>query len=231
MLNGQLVISPEANDLFASASVPSGRKLLIGDATKFEGTRSAIAMQRADAALAGSIDKFKDLENDKTRPTPLDKNKAGKEIATKVIAVLNDLQGTLESEAKQYGEEAVDMQAKEFEMSRSSDFVLRASLEWLQKTAKEEGGLAKIREVAKTDKAVARLIFNLQPHLIGVPKDVHSKLWEHCVSHHAPRSLGLLELHKDMMIAVEKCRKTIGKVDRNFYSSLILAQAATRVEV
>lgn len=124
-----------------------------------------------------------------------------------------------------------DMQSKEFDLSRSSDFILRANLEWLQGQAKEKDGMAKIREAAKSDKAVARLIFNLGSHLLGIAPEAHKSLWEHCVSHHAPRSLGLLELHKQMMIAAGKCRDTIGKVDRNFYSRIILAQAGTRVEV
>lgn len=231
MINGQLVSSPEANEFFGMASLATGRKALMGDRTKFEGSRSAAAMQQAEGALVSAFEKLKNLQNDKTRLTDVDKHVFGKELAEKTIAAFERSKNTLMSDSETYADEAIEMQHKAFTRTSSTEFELKANLEWIQARAKEKDGPAAIREAMQDDRDVAYLIYNMKPHLLGLSKEQRGSLWNHAVKRYAPQSLELLETSRLMADAAHKHEVMIGKIGRSLYHPSVAAQAATRVAI
>ena len=231
MLNGQLVRSPSANNFFERASIPTGRKLLFGDRSKFEGTRTANAIGAVDDAMQVALKKMVDLQGDKTRVSEIDKHVAAKAIARTLASVAHASKEAIAGEGKTLMAEATAAIQSQFALKPDRAVVYDRIVNWINDKAKDADGPRKIREAMKQDAEIVTVLREMPPYLFDLAPAVRDDVIYGGMVEHAPEHAEKFVQGQSMVELSERYDKAINGIHTSFYNEAITAQAATRVEV
>lgn len=224
-----LVSHPDAIAFMERASLPHGRKVLLGDPQKYDG-RALNAINEAHAALEDGTKKVADLAKDETRNEVL-KHEAAQQVANRVVATLERSQASLAKLATTIDGEYDAAVAEGFALRSGRDTIHAEMRAFIKETAKKEDGLREIRSIIAKDREAAAVVVNSPAWLMGLADDAHSGLMGEALKHHLPQAGMMLAQSQDLAELAAKYPAAIGGVRRSFYTKAVADKSRTRVEV
>lgn len=224
-----LVQTPEAGNFMQQIRIPTGRKVLLGDKTKFQGTVfNAIGF--AHTAVAEGADKIGALAQDPTR-NEFEKHDAARQVAHKVEGVLTQSKASIQGVTKALVTEFGAIIDDRFKLASERQAIHSDIARWIKEQAGKPDGVAIIRGEAKSHSEVVAVLHHYPRFLLGLADTPRQNIIEDGLKWFAPEAHAMIEQSGELEKLAANYERAIKDVRRSFYNPSLVDQASRRVEV
>ncbi|AZU02797.1 hypothetical protein X907_0249 [Glycocaulis alkaliphilus] len=220
--------SPDAAKFFADMSIPTGRKVLLGDASKLP-AKALNYVNRAHDSIKYGIEKVAALHQDETR-TEVSKHVVAQKIAHDVAREVEKSQAGLLALQDEFFNEGVKLIDEAFTLNEKRTAIHADIRGYIRELSTKEDGLARIREIAGKDLEAAAVLYNTPHYLLGLAEDTYGSISGDLIKKHCPEGAGCIAQSIDVGKAAAKYPKAISAVHRSFYNSALADKGNSRVE-
>jgi hypothetical protein len=223
-----LVQSQAATKFIQNMSLPTFRKVELGDPLKFANVNAPVST--AHDAIKSGVEILARLAQDKTRSEP-ERHEAARTVATRVAAVLQQSQAAIAGTAQRLGEQAMAMVEERFAPKEGRGAIESDIRTWIRETVKLPDGMAQIRQAVTTNSEIAAVVFHSPFQLLGVSEDARRELIRKASITFLPKASALAEEAAELAEMAERYPQVIRSVHASFYNNAVAEQAKTRVEI
>lgn len=230
MMNRFLVGTEAAASFMTLAATETGAKAFLGDHERYSDTQASTEILNANIALKNGAATIEALAKDETRTVP-QRHDAAAKLADRVIAQLTKTKGTVGSTANALYESGVNEADAHFapKLERGSlDSEIRS---WIREQSKLPEGIGKVTALIKEDAAAAGVVFHSPNYLLGIQKELHSKMRFDAVEQHLPAAYKRMTDSLALQELLPKYDRAISSVRTSFYSQAERARMGSRVAV
>ncbi|MGY6660915.1 MAG: hypothetical protein ACXIVO_01200 [Glycocaulis sp.] len=220
--------TPDTLAFFERATIPTGRKVMLGDASKLP----QLAMNhinRAHEALENGINKVGALHYDETR-TEVSKHIVGKKIAYDVCNVIEKAQAGLTALASELNDEGFNKIETAFALDEKRTPIHADIRGFIRELSKKETGLKEIRDMAGKNLEFASVLYGTPHYLLGLSEDTYNSINLDLVKKHCPEGAGCFAGSIELQKVAGKYPTIIKAVHRSFYNSGLADKGNSRVE-
>ena len=224
-----LVNSPEAENFMQLMGTDTGRKVLLGDKSKYHGLATN-PIGFAQNALADAIPKFAALADDPTR-TPVQQHDSARRLANRVATVFSDSKASLEQIARELSTEGEQMVEDRFLLDPNRHAIHSEIRGWIREHADKPDGIMKIREVALSNSEVITVLHRSPHFLTGLSLDTRNNIVGEGLKRFEPAGWSKIEHGQEIAALAARYPDAINKVHLYTYNPMMADQANRRVEV
>lgn len=220
--------TPDTLAFFERATIPTGRKVMLGDASKLP----QLAMNhinRAHEALENGINKVGALHYDETR-TEVAKHIVGKKIAHDVAGVLEKAQAGLTAMASELSDEGYNKIETAFALNDKRTPIHADIRGFIRELSKKETGLKEIRDMGGKNLEFAAVLYGTPHYLLGLAEDTHGSISGDLIKIHCPTGAGCIAGSIELEKVAAKYPTIIKAVHRSFYNPGLADKGNSRVE-
>lgn len=196
MANGQILVSgPEQTDFVAIANTKSGQKSLWGNPGEWNDPLDApvfTAINKTHDAVSEAFDLVGKVVDDPTR-TDVQKHAFGRDVYNRVSAVSEASRFAIDTHANNLQRQALDLTNDYFRLDPNHTSRQEATRDFIAKTAMTEGGLAKVRQLARTNAEVGAVILNNHDFLLGMSEELRQSMVDDAIEAHLPKVSEIIE--------------------------------------
>lgn len=231
-LNRSLVQNENAAEWLDEMSLPSAVRAHTGDPANFK-TKPHVynRMVQAQKSLVVGIDTVRRLTKDETKTTPV-KHEAAERVARNVEADLLDTMNQMNGEADIDAARGMELADEAFKADPNMAFRDFTMFNWLCGQAAKPEGIANIRDMIKTDRQFANVLYTSKPVLLGIAPSVFENLKDDAVIAHVPEAVTLSRNSIILREAASKYPQVIRSMKASFYNAELANRSrTTRVDV
>ncbi len=225
-----LVNSPEAADFMVRMGTDTGRKVALGDKTKFQGTAAFNFISSAHNAVADGLPKIAALAQDPTRTT-VDQHHAARQVSNGICGVITQSQAGLEAEARTLINEGSALINSALVLDPNRRMFQERALDWVEVQAEKPDGIKQIREAAKTDSELVALLSGLPGYISALSQDTRENIVADGLQRFAPEGLAKIQHGQELKGLAAKYAKLVNMLPIYTYNPELAKQGDRRVEI
>lgn len=180
--------------------------------------------------IVSTAQKVAALARDETR-TEVSKHGIARDLATHLAKEVR----TVAVQVSQKGEDmqlaGADLAAEAFAPRPGYGHLDAEIRSWMRDAVKTPEGMAEVSKMAKTDAAIAGIIYHSPHYLLGIAKPIHERLQAEAVLKHVPKAAAMVEQGSTLVELAKKYEGLVADVHRSFYEPALAEKTSTRVEV